>query len=117
MLKRIDKGRPGWPALAGCAWLTAAFGAFAADASAPDPHALGVNESLLSYCSKAVPATAAGYKQKIRQLVQGASEETLSRVRASGAYQQARASMEDFVTRVDEHNAKRMCTNGLAARR
>jgi hypothetical protein len=36
-------------------------------------------------------------------------------VRSSDEYQRARASLEDFVSKVDEHNVKRMCSNGVAA--
>ncbi len=103
-----------WIALLACAGLACAA---EADAPAPDPRVLGLTESMLSYCTKVDPASVAAYRGKIRQLIQGASDEVLARVRASDEYQHAHQSMEDFVSKVDEHNAKRVCSNGLAARR
>jgi hypothetical protein len=117
MSNRTVKGPTRWAAWAACAALAVAVCAFADDAPGPDPHALGVAESLLSYCTRVDPAAAAGYKEKIKQLVRSANEETLAKVRSSSEYLQARASIEEFVAKVDEHNAKRMCTNGLGVRR
>jgi hypothetical protein len=111
------KGPMRCAALAACAGLAVAVCAFAGDAPGPDPRTLGIAESMLSYCAKVDRDTAAGYREKIKHLVQSASEETLAKVRSSSEYLQARASIEDFVAKVDEHNAKRMCTNGLGVRR
>jgi hypothetical protein len=47
----------------------------------------------------------------------GASDEVLAKVRGSDQYQRARQSTEDFVKTVDEHNAKQLCSNGLAPHR
>jgi hypothetical protein len=99
-------------ALLACAWIAAPASVFAA-APAPDARQLGVTESLLTYCSKVDPPTASAYRAKIKQLVQGTSEETLVKVRNSDEYRKARASLDDFVSNVNERNAKRMCTNGL----
>ncbi len=111
------KGPMRCAAWAACAGLAAAVCAFAGDAPGPDPRTLGIAESMLSYCTKVDRDTAPGYREKIKKLVQSASEETLAKVRSSSEYLQARASMEDFVAKVDEHNAKRMCSNGLGVRR
>jgi len=99
-------------ALVACAWIATPASVFAG-AQAPDARQLGVAESLLTYCSKVDPPTADAYRTRIKQLVQGTSEETLVKVRNSDEYRQARASLEDFVSNVNERNAKRMCTNGL----
>jgi len=99
-------------ALVACAWIATPASVFAG-AQAPDARQLGVAESLLTYCSKVDPPTADAYRARIKQLVQGTSEETLVKVRNSDEYRQARASLEDFVSNVNERNAKRMCTNGL----
>jgi hypothetical protein len=103
-----------WIALLASGGLASAAGA---DGPAPDPRVLGLTESMLGYCTKVDPASAAAYQGKIRQLVRGASDEVLAKVRSSDEYQHARQSMDDFVSKVDEHNAKRVCSNGLAAAR
>jgi hypothetical protein len=103
-----------WIALLACGGLAWAA---RADGPAPDPRVLGLAESMLSYCTKVDPVSAAAYQGKIGQLIQGASDEVLAKVRSSEEYQRARQSLEDFVSKVDEHNAKRVCTNGVAAHR
>jgi hypothetical protein len=103
-----------WIALLACGGLAWAA---RADGPAPDPRVLGLTESMLSYCTKLDQALATPYQEKIRQLIQGASVEVLAKVRSSEEYQRARQSMDDFVSKVDEHNAKRVCSNGLAAHR
>ena len=102
-----------WVALLACCGLAAPMGVFA-DSPGPDPHTLAITEAILSYCTKVDPAAAARYQEKVKQLVQGASDEALAKVRSSDEYQRARASLDDFVSKVDEHNAKRVCTNDLA---
>jgi hypothetical protein len=100
-----------WIAVA-CAFLAAPWAASAGE-TGPDPRTLGLTEGLLQYCSKSAPSTTVGYREKIMRLVQGVSEQELARVRASAEYLQARSSLEEFTSQVDEHNAKRMCANGL----
>ena len=84
-------------------------------AQAPDPHALGMTEAVLDYCAKADPKGAAKVRARLKQLVQGASKETLAKVRKSDEYRNARSSMGDFVAKVDERNASRVCSGPLAA--
>jgi hypothetical protein len=112
MFDRIRHGSVRAIALLACAWIAAPASVFAG-APAPDARQLGVTESLLTYCSRVDPPTAGAYRARIKQLVQGTSEETLVNVRNSDEYRQARASLDDFVSNVNERNAKRMCTNGL----
>jgi hypothetical protein len=78
---------------------------------------LGITEGILTYCTKVDPPSADKYRERIKLLVQGSSDATLARVRNSDAYLKARGSMDDFIGKVDEHNAKRVCVNGLAAHR
>ena len=92
--------------------LVVAMGA-RADESGPDPRVLGVTEGLLTYCEKMDPPAAAQYRERLKVLTQGASEAALARLRDSDVYRKARESLDDFVGKVDEHNAKRVCTNGL----
>lgn len=112
MSDRIGYGAVCAVALLACAWIAAPASVFAG-APAPDARQLGVTESLLTYCSKVDPPTAGAYRARIKQLVQGTSEETLVKVRNSDEYQKARTSLDNFVSNVNERNAKRMCTNGL----
>jgi hypothetical protein len=44
-----------------------------------------------------------------------ASRETLAEVRKSDEYRKARSSVDDFVAKVDERNASRVCSGPLAA--
>lgn len=77
---------------------------------------LGVTESALSYCGARDPVSADRLRQKIKQLVQGASAQRLAEVRSSYEYRKAYDSMADFVARIDPHNAKRFCAETSVAR-
>ena|ERR1700688_116632 len=91
-------------------------GAALADDSAPalDAKTLGVAEAMVGYCQKADPADAAKYAQLVKQIVNGQSDKVVAAVRQSDAYRQAYDSMTDFVSKVDEHNAKTTCSKSLA---
>jgi hypothetical protein len=80
-----------------------------ADQAVPDARALGITEAVVSYCSKVDPKATAHYQERIRLLANGASEEQLARLRQSDEYQKAHASVDDFVAKVDEHNARKVC--------
>jgi len=82
--------------------------------STPDARALGLTDAMLDYCAKADPDSVAKRREQLRQLVRGASKETLVRVRRSDEYKRAHDGMVDFVGKVDEHNAKRLCAEPLA---
>ena len=82
---------------------------------APDPHALGMTEAVFDYCAKADPKGAAKVRARLKGLVQGASRETLAKVRKSDEYRKARSSVDDFLAKVDERNASRVCSGPLAA--
>jgi len=84
-------------------------------AQAPDPHALGMTEAVFDYCAKADPKGAAKVRARLKGLVQGASRETLAKVRKSDEYRKARSSVDDFLAKVDERNASRVCSGPLAA--
>jgi len=103
-------------ALLGCAVLAGAA-LVRADGTGPDARTLGITEGILTYCTKVDPPSADKYRERIKLLVQGASDATLVAVRNSDAYVKARGSMDDFISKVDEHNARRVCVNGLADRR
>jgi hypothetical protein len=90
-------------------------GLAAAQSQAPDPRALGLTEALLDYCSKADPSGAGKYQAQAKLLARGASDEALAKVRSSDEYQKAHDSVDDFVSKVDPHNAQRACSESLAA--
>jgi hypothetical protein len=85
-----------------------------ADAPPPEARALGITEAILTYCAKADPSAAARYQEQIKLLVQQASEQTLAEVRKSPEYLKAHASVDDFIAKIDPHNAKRVCSESLA---
>jgi hypothetical protein len=85
-----------------------------AEAPPPNAHVLGVAESTLNYCASLDPAASARMRTIIEQLVQGVSQQQLSEVRESDEYRKAYDSVTDFVGKVDEHNAKRICSESVA---
>ena len=97
----------------GCACLVGAAWAWApmtrADGALPNARMLGVSESVLNFCGSRDPTAAAKLRQKIRQLVQGASTQQLAEVRNSEEYRKAYDSVVDFAAKIDEHNVKRFC--------
>jgi len=98
-----------WP----YAWLACATWASApiayGDRDGPSARLLGVTESVLNYCGSRDPTAAARLRQRIKELVQGASEKQLAEVRNSDEYRKAYDSVVDFAAKVDEHNVKRFC--------
>jgi hypothetical protein len=80
----------------------------------PNARALGMTEAILGYCAKVDPSAAVKYQERVKLLAQGAGEETLVEVRKSDEYQQGRDSVAELVGKVDEHNAKRVCSGFLA---
>lgn len=85
-----------------------------ADGPGPDARALGVAEAVLGYCTKTVPSVAAQQRQRSEQLTHGASRESLSELRKSHEYRQAYDAETDFIAKVTEHNARRLCSESLA---
>jgi hypothetical protein len=99
--------------------LLGAITAFAADGpgSTPDAHRLGLNESMLKYCSSLDPDDAAKLRQRIGDLWHGASGRQMDRVRHSDAYKTAYQSVTDFVAKVDDRNARLACMDAVNGRR
>ena len=92
-----------------CAWVALPL-LVHADAPAVNPQALGISESILNYCGSVDPAAAAKLRDKIKQLVRGASEQQLAQARNSDEYRKAYDSVVDFAGKVDPRNAKRFCS-------
>ena len=104
---------PGWLA---CGCLALAPFAWA-DGPTPKGQALGVAESALTYCAPLDPVAADGLRQRIKELVQGASDQQLAEVRSSDEYRKAYDSVVDFVAKIDPHNAKRFCAETSTRRK
>jgi hypothetical protein len=85
-----------------------------AEQAAPNPKVLGTAEAILAYCAKIDPAGGAKYLERVKLVTQGASDEVLAKVRKSDEYQHAHQSVDDFVLKVDEHNAMKVCSESLA---
>lgn len=83
----------------------------------PDARALGTTEAILNYCTKADPADADKYQARDKLLIGKASQEDLDELRNSDEYRQAYDSVADFVAKVDEHNAKRVCSESVDQRK
>jgi len=79
----------------------------------PDAKPLATVEAILDYCAKVDPAAAERYQEHVKLVAQGASEETLAKVRKSNEYQQAHGEVDEFLAKVDPHNAKKVCSQQL----
>ena len=109
MVMKILRGLGVFAAIAVQGWVFA-------DEPAPEPRVLGTVEAILEYCVKADPPAADRYKEQVKLLAQGISEETLSKLRESAEYQQAHASVDEILAKADERNAKKACQSHLEHR-
>jgi Asp-tRNA(Asn)/Glu-tRNA(Gln) amidotransferase B subunit len=85
-----------------------------ADRPGPDARALAVAEAMLGYCTKTVPSVVAQQRQRTERLTHGASRQSLTELRKSPEYRQAFDAETDFIAKVTEHNARRLCSESLA---
>lgn len=74
-----------------------------------DVHALAITESLISYCQRIDPTATAQLKKHDADLAKGIDAHGLRQLRDSDEYRAAYQSLQQFVARVDEHNARRPC--------
>ena len=74
---------------------------------------LGTTEAILAYCAKIDPASESKYRERIKLVTQGASDEELAKARKSDGYQEAHQSVDDFVAKTDEHHAMKACSDFL----
>jgi|GEM_PF-2419093 len=89
----------------------------ATTASVPSARVLGITESALEFCNRTDPSASVKLELQKRKLVRGLSQPALEKIRKSDEYRQAYAAESDFVAKVDEHNAKRICAQALAKSR
>lgn len=84
-----------------------------AEAAKVNGHALGILESIQHFCAPLDKDAAARIDGKIKLVVQGATDQDLAAVRNGPEYLQAHSSMDDFISKVDERNAKRVCSQDV----
>ena len=96
--------------------LIAAPGLALADEPAPQAQMLATTEAILEHCAKVNPAAAEQYREQAKLVTQGASEETLAKVRQSEEYQASHDSTLESLAKVDEQNAKKACAQGVATK-
>jgi len=98
-------------------WLLAAIaapGLALADEPAPQAQALATAEAILEHCAVLIPSEADRFRKQGTLLTQGASEETLDKVRKSDEYQQSRNLALESLAKVDEKDAKKACAQNSA---
>jgi len=92
--------------------------AAAAPVSMPvNARALGMGEALVDYCAQNDPKGAAKVRARLKHLAQGASREALAAARNSADYRSAHDSEADFLSKVDPHNATRVCSASDGSKR
>lgn len=79
-----------------------------------DARSLGIAEALLDYCAQNDPTGAAKVRERLKQLVQGASKQALAEARRSHEYRSAHDSEAAFVGKVDARNAHRLCSQSAS---
>jgi hypothetical protein len=99
-------------------WLFAGLaltGAAQADEpAAPNAQSLGTIEAILGNCAELDAAHAAQYRDQLKLVTQGASEETMAKVRASDEYQQAYESARKSLAASAGADALKACKGSLA---
>jgi hypothetical protein len=81
-----------------------------ADESTFDGRVLGATEAVLDYCAKIDPSSADQYRQQLKLMLHGATDEVLAKARDTDDYKQARATAEDSLSKLDEKDAKETCS-------
>jgi hypothetical protein len=84
-----------------------------AESPALNAQTLGFTESVLNYCGAIEPALALKLREKVRQLVERATEQQIAEARNSDEYRKAYDSVSEFVAKVDERDAKRICSESV----
>ncbi len=82
--------------------------------TSPDAKSLAIIDRVLEYCGPIDPAVAEGLREKIKRLTKGLSEQQVTQLRQTPEYQAAYSSMGEFVGKVDEHNARKLCTESVS---
>lgn len=100
-----------------CSWCLLPWLAHADTTLSANARQLGIVESVLHYCGSVDPAVAGKLNEKIKELTKGLSAQQVAELRQSAEYQSAYSFMEEFVGKVDEHNAKQVCSESVSPRK
>jgi hypothetical protein len=77
---------------------------------------LGQKESMLDFCSKANPQSAAKYKERGKALVGNASEKDLAKARDSGEYKDAYSLVKTALGKAPKDDVAKLCTGLLESK-
>jgi hypothetical protein len=88
---------------------------YADDTQALQARALGIWDRVVQYCASSDPAAASQLRDKINELTKGLSNQQIADLRQSDEYHAAYTWMDGFVSQVDEHNIKRLCSESAAS--
>ena len=100
-----------------CGWISLAPAAQAdppparASAAAPNAKSLGITESVLKFCGPIDSKSAKKLQDKVTELTKGTSEEVIAHTRETAEYRRAYESMSAFAAKIDERNAKILCSD------
>lgn len=73
------------------------------------PAGLGHMEGALNFCERAIPKSAAAYKEQKELLVQGVSHEALAKVRSASEYKQAYKAITERLENVPKDEVAEGC--------
>jgi hypothetical protein len=88
---------------------------YADDTQALQARSLGIWDRVVQYCASSDPAAASQLRDKINELTKGLSNQQIADLRQSDEYHSAYTWMDGFVSQVDEHNTKRLCSESAAS--
>lgn len=82
----------------------------------PVPSLVAIFDLTVERCSAADPDRAADYRAFLQRIGEGVDAEAMKALRASPAYRQARAELEDKLDRTDQRLGIEECRKTLAQR-
>ena len=88
---------------------------YADDTQALQARSLGIWDRVVQYCASSDPVAAAKLRGKVDELTKGLSNQQIADLRQSDEYHSAHTWMDGFVSQVDEHNTKRLCSESAAS--
>jgi hypothetical protein len=93
-------------------WLVAAIavpGLAMADAPAPQAQTLATVDTVLEHCAKLIPSSADLFREHVKLMTHGISEEMLAKLRSSDEYRTARDSIVESLAKTGDEDAKQAC--------
>jgi hypothetical protein len=80
-----------------------------ADEATAQAQSLASSEAILEHCARLNPAAADQYREQAKLLTQGASEETLAKLRKTEDYRVTHDQTVESLAKVDEREAIQAC--------